>query len=73
MNAVFTSDVLKMTVPERIRLVVDIWDTIAEVPESVDLSESQKAELDRRLDAYHLHPEVGAPWGEVRERIRSRK
>ncbi|MFZ4397448.1 MAG: addiction module protein [Kiritimatiellia bacterium] len=73
MNAVLTSDVLKMTVPERIRLVVDIWDTIAEVPESVDLSESQKAELDRRLDAYHLHPETGAPWGEVRERIRSRK
>jgi putative addiction module component (TIGR02574 family) len=73
MNAVLTADVLKMTITERIRLVVDIWDTIAEVPESVALSESQKAELDRRLDAYHLHPEAGAPWGEVRERIRSRK
>ena len=73
MNALLTSDVLKMSVPERIRLVNDIWETIAEFPESVDLNESQKAELDRRLDAYHLHPEAGAPWGEVRDRIRSRK
>ena len=73
MNALLASDVLKMSVPERIRLVSDIWETIAEFPESVDLSESQKAELDRRLDASHLHPEAGAPWGEVRDRIRSRK
>jgi len=60
-------------VPERIQLVEDIWDTIAEVPEQVGLSDGQKAELDRRLDAHHRNPEEGAPWPEVRERIKGRR
>ncbi|HDQ44894.1 MAG TPA: hypothetical protein ENN17_05260 [bacterium] len=34
------------------------------------LTESQKAELDRRLDSYHRNPEAGSPWGLVREIIR---
>ena len=65
------TDVLSLSVSERIQLVEDIWDTIAEVPEQVGLTENQKAELDRRLDAYHRNPDEGSPWGAVRERIRS--
>jgi len=60
-------------VPERIQLVEDIWDSIAEVPESVPLTDEQKAELDRRLEAYHENPGEGSPWRTVRERIRGRK
>jgi len=73
MSALVKADVLSLSVPERIQLVEDIWDTIAEVPEEVDLSPEQKAELDHRLDAYHQNPDEGAPWGMVRERIRSRR
>lgn len=73
MNTLVKTDVLSLSVPERIQLVEDIWDTIAEAPEEVDLSEEQKAELDRRLDAYHQNPDEGTPWGLVRERIRSRQ
>jgi putative addiction module component (TIGR02574 family) len=67
------ADILKLSVAERIQLLEDIWDSIAEVPESVPLSEEDKAELDRRLDAYHLDPDEGSPWGMVRDRIRNRK
>ena len=67
------ADVLRLSVAERIQLVEDIWDSIAEVPEMVPLTEEQKAELDRRLDAYHQNPDAGAPWGVVRERIRGRR
>jgi len=67
------SGVLSLSVAERIQLVEDIWDTIAEVPDEVGLTDSQKAELDRRLDAYHRSPEVGSPWDMVRERILSRQ
>jgi putative addiction module component (TIGR02574 family) len=67
------SGVLSLSVAERIQLVEDIWDTIAEVPDEVGLTDSQKAELDRRLDAYHRSPEGGSPWDMVRERILSRQ
>ena len=73
MTALVKANVLSLSVPERIQLVEDIWDTIAEVPEEITLTEEQKAELDRRLEAYHLNPDEGSPWGVVRERIRSKR
>jgi putative addiction module component (TIGR02574 family) len=66
-------DVLSLSVPERIQLVEDIWDSIAELPEEAGLTAEQKAELDRRLDAYHRNPDEGSPWGMVRERIRGQR
>lgn len=67
------TDVLALSVPERIQLVEDIWDSIAEVPESLLLTKEQKAELDRRLDAYHRNPGQGSPWRVVRERFGNRE
>jgi len=64
---------LSLSVPERIQLVEDIWDSIAAVPEALGLTEEQKAELDRRLEAYHQNPDEGSPWEMVRERIRIRR
>ena len=65
-------DILSLSVPERILLVEDIWDSIAEIPEEVPLSAAQKQELDLRLDAYHQNPDAGSPWSVVRERIQNR-
>lgn len=72
MSTITKENILSLSVPERIQLVEDIWDSIAEVPESVELSDEQKAELDRRLEAYHRNPDEGSPWAVVRERIRAR-
>ncbi len=66
------ADILELSVAERIQMVEDIWDSIASVPEAVALSEEQKKELDRRIEAYHLNPDAGSPWIKVRERIRNR-
>ena len=73
MSTLRRADILELSVPERIQLVEDIWDSIAEVPESIPLTDEQKAELDRRLDAYHRNPAEGSPWGMIRERITNRK
>jgi putative addiction module component (TIGR02574 family) len=73
MSTLAKAGVMDLTVPERIQLVEDIWDSIAEVPEEVPLTDQQKAEVDRRLDSYHLSPDEGSPWAMVRERIRSRR
>jgi putative addiction module component (TIGR02574 family) len=72
MNKITTANLLELSVSERIQLVEDLWDSIVVVPESVQLTEAQKQELDRRLDAYHKNPDAGSPWEVVRERIRNR-
>jgi putative addiction module component (TIGR02574 family) len=73
MSTLVNTDILSLSVPERIQLVEDIWDSIAEFPEQMLLTDEQKSELDRRLDAYHASPDEGSPWELVRERIRSKK
>jgi putative addiction module component (TIGR02574 family) len=73
MNALAKAGLLDLSVSERIQLVEDLWDSIAEVPEEVPLSDAQKAELDQRLEAYRQNPHEGSPWEAVQERIRSRR
>ena len=66
MGKVARKDILDLSIAERMELIGDIWDSISEVPEAVALTEAQKAELDRRLDAYRKDPTAGAPWPVVR-------
>lgn len=61
---------VKLSVPERIQLVEDIWDSIAEIPEELPLTARQQEELDRRFISYRSNPEEGRPWEYVRETIR---
>ena len=42
----------KLSVDERIKLVEELWDSIASDQMALPLTDEQKAELDRRLDAY---------------------
>ncbi|MBW2185194.1 MAG: addiction module protein [Deltaproteobacteria bacterium] len=63
------ADILELSVSERIQLVEDIWDSIAEVPNSIQLSDQQKDELDQRLDSYHKNPSQGSPWSVVRKKL----
>ena len=65
------ADVLELSVFERIQFVEDVWDSIARMPNAVHITEEQKKELDRRLEAYHRNPNLGSPWNKVKERILS--
>lgn len=60
------ADYLDLSIPERIRLVEEIWDSIAEVPEAVSLTEAQRRKLDARLQDDHRDPSAGSPWEEVK-------
>ncbi len=70
MAKISMADVLALPVDERIQLVEDVWDSIAAIPDAVPLTDAQRDELDRRLDAYHADPQPGSPWDEVKRRIR---
>jgi putative addiction module component (TIGR02574 family) len=69
MKKVKVSDTLALSIPERIQLVEDIWDSIASEADAVELTEQQKKIIDERLKAYHENPEAGSPWEEVYNRI----
>jgi putative addiction module component (TIGR02574 family) len=49
----------QLPVEERIKLVEDLWDSIAADQQALQLTAEQKAELDRRLDAYELDKNRG--------------
>ena len=72
MSKVSLTDVLQLSVSERIQLVEDIWDSIAALPEALTLTEAQRQELDRRLDDHLAHPDDVIPWEEVKKEILGR-
>ena len=49
----------QLPVEERIRLVEDLWGSIAADQQALRLTAEQKAELDWRLDAYELDKNQG--------------
>lgn len=63
------ADALSLSIPERIQLVEDIWDSIAAENEAIELTEEEKRIIDKRLDAYHKNPDLGTPWVEVYKKI----
>ena len=63
------SDVLELSPAERLQLVEEIWDSDASVPDSIEVTEAQRRELDRRLEAFRANPTAGDPWEVVKARI----
>ena len=61
-----TNQARNLSIPERIRLVEEIWDTIAEENEAFELTDSQKRELDRRLELAKHDPTRGRTWDEIK-------
>ena len=61
-----TKQAKNLSIPDRIRLVEEIWDTIAEENEAFELTEAQKRELDRRLELARDNPGRGRTWDEIK-------
>ncbi|MHB1329751.1 MAG: addiction module protein [Gemmatimonadales bacterium] len=63
-----------LTIAERLQLVEDIWDSIAAdaSPETLPVTDEEKALLDQRLADLEANPDAGASWAEVRARIVNR-
>jgi putative addiction module component (TIGR02574 family) len=59
----------QLSLAERILLVEEIWNSIAAEAEALDVPQSHKDELDRRLAAYHTDPHAGSSWQDVKTRL----
>lgn len=62
----------KLTIPERLRLVDELWESIATEEDQVSLTEEQRSDLQRRLDAIDADPSRGSPWEVVKARLLAR-
>ena len=68
--APFLSDIIKLSIPERILLVEAIWDSIAsEKNQTYQLSADQIKILEEELAAYGKNPDEGSSWEDVKKRI----
>ena len=62
----------ELPLEERIKLVEELWDSISADQDNLKLTAEQRAELDRRLDAFEMDGKVGRPAGEALTEIRKR-
>jgi putative addiction module component (TIGR02574 family) len=58
----------RMSTEDRLRLLEDIWESLSP-PQQLEIPESHRQELDRRLAAADANPDAGSPWKDVRTRL----
>lgn len=67
-----TEQAKQFSIPHRILLVEEIWDTIADENQAFDLTDGQKRELDRRLESPRSNPDQGRTWDQIKAEFMSR-
>jgi putative addiction module component (TIGR02574 family) len=63
------AEIRKLSVPERLQLVTEIWDSILDTPELLPVSDELAEELQRRLEAHRASPKDSEPWESVDRRV----
>ena len=70
--AAMNAKLRELPVEERIKLVEDLWDSIAADKKALPVTPEQRAELDRRLDAYEMDKNDGRLAADVIADVRRR-
>jgi putative addiction module component (TIGR02574 family) len=73
MKKITATDTLELSIPERIQLVEDIWDTISIKATAIEFTAEEKRIIDVRLESYHQNPKLGSPWEDVYKKIANRQ
>ncbi len=68
-------DIQQLNPAERLELLERLWDSLSAEPSNVPLTESQRRELDRRLNALDADRRrgepLGVPWEDVLRQLRT--
>ena len=62
----------RLSVEERLALLEELWDSIADSGADLLLTDAQRAELDRRLAEHEARPDEVVPWEDVKASIGGR-
>ncbi|HEV2053695.1 MAG TPA: addiction module protein [Methylomirabilota bacterium] len=66
-------DILTLSVADRLKLLGEIWDSLAATPEAIRVTDAQRKELARRRRAHARNPSAAKSWEEVRAKLERRK
>ena len=64
-------EISQLSISERIQLAEDLWDSILDRQDEIQLDPVQQQELDRRLDRHRQDPTAGSTWETVKQRVGS--
>ena len=71
MSQISVADILELPVQERIQLVEVIWESIAAVPNAIEVSPELKTELEARVVEFQRDPEAGCSWDQVKAHLKN--
>ena len=71
MNTEF-APLFKLGRAERLQLVEDLWDSIAQEDAQLPVSDWKRDELRRRKERFLQHPSSGRTWEQVKQRARTK-
>lgn len=63
----------RLTPAERLQLADELLESLGGGGEDVPMTEAQRADLDRRMEAFKDNPLAGEPWEEVYARLRGKR
>ncbi len=66
-------EIKELSIPEKILFVEDLWESIAADPSVVQMPDSHKSELSRRLEIFDNHPGDLISFDELKAKINSGK
>lgn len=72
MTTILLSDLLELTPAERIQLAQDLWDSIPEDVDVLQLTSEQQEEIERRRSAHEREPAAAVLHDDLRARLRAR-
>jgi len=64
-------DIKMLDITERILLVEEIWDSIAQEQDSLGLTDYEKRVIDERLLSLKKNPNNLLSWDEIKNRVRA--
>jgi putative addiction module component (TIGR02574 family) len=70
MTTLTRDDITRLTPPERLALIGDLWDSMTDVETPVPLA--QRRELERRMDTFDQDRAQGVSWEELKAELATR-
>ncbi len=70
MSKVMTNaDIERLSAVDRLKLMEELWESLRRAPETVEVPDWHREELDRRCAAHERDPQGARSWEEVRRAI----
>ena len=71
MSRVPIDHILELPAADRVAVIQEIWESMLEHPEDIEISAAQREELDRRWVDIQENPDDEEPWDDVLESLRN--